>query len=193
MEEVKQKAIELILDIISKEDFEMMLYEKVKTEDLLKNKLLFDFVDINYRKENFKLYLLELLEASIPKEVIIIFKVYLYSTLIKDEDDLNEIYKNFNKIYKLFDFDTEYQLLWDFYEIETRLELIEIKYEKEENVIHNLKLLCRKVCVEFSSLITIDTKIKLLVNGFEKEESFECEKDFQRVKNTNKKWYEFWK
>lgn len=193
MEEVKQKAIELILDIISKEDFEMMLYEKVKTEDLLKNKLLFDFVDINYRKENFKLYLLELLEASIPKEGIIIFKVYLYSTLIKDEDDLNEIYKNFNKIYKLFDFDTEYQLLWDFYEIETRLELIEIKYEKEENVIHNLKLLCRKVCVEFSSLITIDTKIKLLVNGFEKEESFECEKDFQRVKNTNKKWYEFWK
>ena len=193
MEEVKQKAIELILDIISKEDFEMMLYEKVKTEDLLKNKLLFDFVDINYRKENFKLYLLELLEASIPKEGIIIFKVYLYATLIKDEDDLNEIYKNFNKIYKLFDFDTEYQLLWDFYEIETRLELIEIKYEKEENVIHNLKLLCRKVCVEFSSLITIDTKIKLLVNGFEKEESFECEKDFQRVKNTNKKWYEFWK
>ena len=154
---------------------------------------MFDFVDINYRKENFKLYLLELLEASIPKEGIIIFKVYLYATLIKDEDDLNEIYKNFNKIYKLFDFDTEYQLLWDFYEIETRLELIEIKYEKEENVIHNLKLLCRKVCVEFSSLITIDTKIKLLVNGFEKEESFECEKDFQRVKNPNKKWYEFWK
>ena len=33
MEEVKQKAIELILDIISKEDFEMMLYKKVMSDD----------------------------------------------------------------------------------------------------------------------------------------------------------------
>lgn len=36
MEKVKEKAKELLLDIISKEDFEMMLYEKVETQDLIK-------------------------------------------------------------------------------------------------------------------------------------------------------------
>ena len=120
MEEIKGKAIELLLDIISKEDFEMILYEKVKTEDLIENKLLFELVNINYRKDSYKNQLLEVLETFIDKKAFMIYKVNLYSSKIINENDTNIIYKNFNKIYDLFDFDADYNLMWDFYNINVR-------------------------------------------------------------------------
>ena len=137
MEEVKQKAIELLLGVISKEGFEMMLYEKVKTEDVIKNEMLFDLVNINYRKNSYKNQLFKILEEFVTDEAFIIYKVNLYSSNIKDENDNNIIYKNFNKIYGLFEYDKDYTLMWDFYQIDGRIDLIEIKQEKVYLVFRN--------------------------------------------------------
>lgn len=195
MEKIKEKSIDLLLGIISKEDFEMILYEKVKSEDLIKNKLLFDLVNINYRNDNFKVYLLELIQENFPEETIIILKIHHYSTLIKDEDNYDKIYKNFYQIYKLIDFDKDYQLLWDFYEIQTRLDLVGINYEKEENVISSLKTLCNRVCIEFKSLKELKDKINFLVYGLKEEEKVVLVQENQvKTKIINsKKWYQFWK
>lgn len=199
MEEIKEKAIELLLDIISKEDFETILYEKVKTEDLIKNRLLFDLVNINYREDNFKLYLSELLDANLPKETITIYKINYYSTLIEDEEDLSKIYGNFESIYKLFNYDTDYSLLWDFQYINSRLDLVEIGYEKEDDVIYNLKFLCKKVCEEFVLLKTIEDKVKFLCDGFGNGILLESKKikSTQNKSKLNlpliKKWWQFWK
>ena len=199
MEKIKVKAIELILDIISKEDFEMRLYEKVKTEDLIKNKFLFDLVNINYRKEDFKKLLLEILEKEINEEVLIIYKIHYYSRKIKDEKDSKIILTNFNKIYDLFEFDLEYGLMWEFYGINVKLDLVEIGYENESDIIKDLKKLCFSVCSEFDKLLTLKEKGDFLINGFkteeiEKEQIKKEEK--QQVKQKIvplKKWFEFWK
>jgi hypothetical protein len=84
MEIVKQKAIELLLDIVSKEEFEELLYKKVCTEDLLKNKLLFDIITINYRIDTYKKDLLNIIEKFISEEALIIYKVNIYSSKIVD-------------------------------------------------------------------------------------------------------------
>lgn len=194
MEEIKEKAIELLLDITSKESFEVMLYKKVETEDLTNNKLLFNLVNINYRKDCYKNLLLNILQEFVSDEAIVISKVNLYSRKIKDEKDNNVIYKNFNKIYNLFDFDLEYDLMWGFYNFNERIGLIEINYEKEENVIKDLKQLCNRVCCEYYKLSTIEEKINFLVDGFnDKSIDYGLEIELlQKKKVFNRKWYHFW-
>ncbi|WP_138535224.1 hypothetical protein [Polaribacter aestuariivivens] len=195
MEEVKEKAIELLLDIISKEDFEMMLYEKVKSEDLIKNSLLFELVNINYRLEGFKKPLLEILRKEISEEVFIIYNIKLYSEKIKDENNTKTILHYFSKIYNLFDFDQEYSLMWDFYNINEELDLVEFGYENESEVIMNLKKICSLVCKEFDRLSTLSGKVTFLINGFEKEdiEILSIKNKFMTKTIPHKKWYEFWK
>lgn len=199
MEKFKVKAIELILEIVSKEDFEMLLYEKVKTEDLIKNKFLFELVNINYREEDFKKPLLEVLKKEINEEVLIIYKIDYYSRKIKDEKDSKIILTNFNKIYDLFEFDLEYGLMWEFYGINVKLDLVEIGYENESDIIKDLKKLCFSVCSEFNKLLTLKEKGDFLINGFKTEE-IEIEQIKKEEKHQVKqkivplkKWFEFWK
>lgn len=200
MELIKQKSIELLLGIISKEEFEMILYDKVEKEGAIEDNLLFDLVNINYRKDNFKDYLSEIIEDYMPGEIVVINKLFLYSTLIKDEVDINKVSKIFEHIYQLFDFENDYSLLWDFYYISSRFDLVEIGYEKREDVINNLKKLCKNVCREYLLLQTIEEKVNFLVNGFAEEvktEALESSKPEKVKLVTNtikpKKWYEFWK
>jgi len=196
MEIVKQKAIELLLDIVSKEEFEELLYEKVCTEDLLKNKLLFDIITINYRKDTYKKDILNAIEKFISEEALIIYKVNLYSSKIVDSENNKLSLECFEKMYtSLFDFGSDFGLMWDFYSIQERIYLIDLKYEKEEEVVKDLKTLCFKVCNEFKTLSTIEEKIKLLLDGFS-EEVIEFREENVSTKNkitVRKKWFRFWK
>lgn len=194
MEKIKEKAIELLLDIISKEDFEVILYEKVKTENLITNTFLFDLVNINYRDYKYKVQLDKLLENTLEEEIFIMYKVNFYSEKIKNENNIKEIYKRFNNIFELFDYDKEYSLMWDFYEINERIGLIEIKYEIEKDVIIDLKKLCGRVCNEFNMISRIEDKVKLLVDGLSGNNDFSfLNNQIQTNEIKLKKWYQFWK
>ncbi|APG64656.1 hypothetical protein LPB136_04435 [Tenacibaculum todarodis] len=194
MEKIKEKAIELLLDIISKEDFEVILYEKVKTENLITNRFLFDLVNINYRENKYKIQLGKILEDTLEEEIFIMYKVNFYSKKIKDENNIKEIYKHFNNVFELFEYDKEYSLMWDYYQINERIGLIEIKYEIEKNVIIDLKKLCDRVCFEFNKISRIEDKVKLLVEGLSesKDVSF-LNNQIQTNEIKLKKWYQFWK
>jgi hypothetical protein len=196
MEIVKQKAIELLLDIVSKEEFEELLYEKVCTEDLLKNKLLFDIITINYRIDTYKKDLLNVIEKFISEEGLIIYKINLYSSKIVDSENNKLSIAYFEKMYtSLFDFGSDYGLMWDFYSVQERIYLIDLKYEKEEKVVKDLKTLCIKVCNEFKTLLTIEEKIKLLLDGFSEEVIEFREENVSTVNEliVKKKWFQFWK
>lgn len=200
MEVIKQKSIELLLGIISKEEFEMILYGIVEKEGVIEDNLLFDLVNINYGKDNFKDDLSEIIDDYIPQEIVVINKVVHFSTLIKDEINEDKLYKNFQCIYELIDFKNDYGLLWDFHYTSSRFDLVEIGYEKKEDVINNLKKLCKNVCKEYLLLQTNEEKVKFLVNGFAKEVKTEVVErpKSQKVKLVTKiikakKWYEFWK
>ncbi len=181
MEEVKEKAIELLLDIISKEDFEVILYEKVKTEDLIKNRLLFDLVSINYRAENFREKILQINEGNIDKRVFILFKVNFYSIkIITSEFDSDKI-KWFEKALSLFSYDEDYDLIWDFVELSDRLGFLHMKYESQNNIVEDINLLALRLVDKLNKSSSIKEKYLVLENGIRIE--------YKAVK----KWYEFWK
>ena len=183
MEIIKQKSIELLLDIITKEIFEEILYEKIMKEESMENKLLFDIVNINYRKEDYKNQLLNILKDFISKEVRILYRVNLYSNKIINSTNDNVIKNNFEKIHnELFDYDKDYGLMWNFYNIQERFCMLEIGYEIEKVIIFDLKKLCFKFIYEFKEQVSINDKIKLLEKGLNGE-----------VILKEKKWYEFWR
>lgn len=181
MEEIKEKAIELLLDIITKEDFETILSEKVKTEDLIKNKLLFDLVNINYRGEFFKEKILKIYEGDINRGVFIIFKVNFYSKkIINSEIDSDKI-KWFEKALNLFSYDEDYDLIWDFIALSDRLGFLYIKYESQKDIVKDIDFLSLKLVETFKNATTTREKYAVLENGI-------------RIKHkVDKKWYEFWK
>lgn len=156
-------------------------------------------VNINYRNDNFKVKLSEIIEHFMPKDEIIINKIYHYSNSIFNENELQKVYKNFNKIFDLFDFDDNYSLLWEFYSIQSRFDLVEIHWENKEEVIKDLKTLCKKVCSKFLILNSIEEKVNFLVEGFDEETIFEIieESVLEKKKLANKlivkKWFEFGK
>ncbi|WP_155810470.1 hypothetical protein [Polaribacter sp. Hel_I_88] len=182
MEEIKEKAIELLLDIISKEDFEMILYEKVKTEDLVKNKLLFDLVSINYRDENYQNKLFDILKDFLSKESLIIYKVNIYCSKIINAETNKDIYDWFEKILDLFCVAIdEYNLMWDFLLLSDRLGFLYMKYEKEEIILKDVKHLSLELIKNFKVASSIKEKHNILNDGFN-----------LKYKSAIK-WYEFWK
>ena len=181
MEEIKGKAIELLLDIISKEDFEMILYEKVKTEDLIENKLLFELVNINYRLDYFKEKVIKVYNNEINRRVYLIYKVCFYcEKIINSEVDSDKV-KWFEKALNLFSYDEDYDLIWDFVELSDRLGFLYMKYESEKNIIRDVDKLALELLETFESTKTVEEKYILLKNGI-------------RIKyKVGKKWFEFWK
>ena len=181
MDKIKDKAVELLLGIISKRDFEMILYEKAKTENLLKNRLLFDLVNINYRLDYFKEKILKIYEGELDRGVFIIFKVNFYcEKIINSEVDSDKI-KWFEKALNLFSYDEDYDLIWSFVELSDRLGFIYMKYESQKNIVEDINLLALKVLEKFKEAKTINEKYNVLEEGVQIEYK------------VNKKWYEFWK
>lgn len=181
MEKVKEKAVEFLLGIISKKDFEVILYDKVMSEDLIQNKLLFELIDINYRKEYFKEKVFEIYTSKIDEKVFIIYKVVMYCSKIINSETDSEVIKWFEKTLNVYSFEKDYGLMWDFVELSDRLGFVYLKYEKEENILRDVKQLSISVLEKFQNAITVEGKYKLLEDGID----FECK--------LNKKWYKFWK
>ena len=181
MKEVKEKAIELLLDIISKEHFEVMLYEKVKSEDLIKNKLLFELVNINYRKDFSKDKVLDIYKGEINEKMIIINKVNFYCSKIISSKTNIDIISWFQKAENLFSILDDYDLMWDFIELSDRLGFVYLKYEKEEEVLKDIKFFSFNLIDKLEKALTIEDKYKILEDGIDVKFS------------SNKKWYEFWR
>jgi hypothetical protein len=167
MEAVKEKVIELLLDIISKENFEIMLYEKVKSEDLIKNKLLFDLVDIDYRKDYYKERIINIYQENINNEVFIIYKANFYCSEILNSKEESELKMWFEKIVNLFSFEEDYGLMWNFIELSDRLGFIYMKYEKEENVLKDIKSFSEFFIERLKKTQSIEEKYKLLQDGID--------------------------
>ncbi|WP_439130179.1 hypothetical protein [Polaribacter sp.] len=181
MKEIKQKSIELLLNILPKDAFEMMLYKKVETEDLLKNELLFDLVNINYRLDNYKDLILKTLDKPKDKRVHLIYKVNLYcQKIIKSDIDSDKI-KWFEKALDLFCYDDDYDLIWNFIELSDRLGFLYMKYESQKNILDDICFLSSELVTTLREASTVEEKYAVLANGIPINYK------------VDKKWYEFWK
>ena len=143
--------------------------------------MLFDLVNIDYRKNYYKEKILNIYQENIFIEIFKIYKVHIYCSKINCSDNSIDIINWFEKAENLFSFEEDYGLMYNFIELSYRLGFVYMKYEKEENVIEDIKFLSKNLVEKFKKAKSIEEKYKLLEDGIDMKYNIE------------KKWYGFWK
>ncbi|CAL2089793.1 conserved protein of unknown function [Tenacibaculum sp. 190524A02b] len=152
-QELKQKAFELLIDKIDVDAFEKYLYQLVEKNEINSESLLFDLVDINYKKSNYKKYLLNLIKDKSGEDELLCYEIYALclslSTSINDKETLNLI-DNLSKLNIKTDY--VYDILMEFYMLNDRMESEWYYYNHltDEEAITRAKDFSKKVILKFN-------------------------------------------
>jgi len=170
-QQLKQKTFEFFVDIISIGDFEKYLYKLVENAKLDSNSLLFDLIDINYKSENYKKELLNLIEDICSDEELLSFKIYsLCLSIISSADD-NIILKSISDLSDLFiEFEYESSLLYEFFFLNNNQIPDDYNLLNEEQIIVRAKSYSEKVIAKFNDCKMNESWDDFLYFAIEEEE-----------------------
>jgi len=196
LNKLKEKVFSVLLGKIGINEFESWLYnEENIIKSIEEDAFIYDLITINYKKENAISFLREVAFKKFQYEEYITLLIGINCKKILTLNKWDSIYKVFNEIFRFFDYDKDYFLMWRFYSINSRIDLIDIGYETKTNIINEMKELSLLIVNQLKECNTTSERIKFLTEGFDN--------DFQRGMNLkreslikesiHKKWYEFWK
>lgn len=198
---LKEKIFSVLLNEIEIIDFENWLYSQEKIINSIENdKFIYDLITINYKEENAYQLLKNKVFEKFKYEEYIILVVGINCNKILLQDNWDSVYNLFYEIFDFFDYDKEYGLMWSFYSINSRMDLVEFGYETKTSIYKEIKELSQKVVNQLKELNTADDRVSFLENGFDnfqieesKKEKFVIKKSIVKNFMVEKKWYEFWK
>lgn len=154
-QQLKHKAFRLYLNQITTEVFEKDMYQLVEIYDLKEEKFLYDLVDINYRKTNYKKDLYNLLEQYCTDTELLILKIYKHCIAIVESEKDNEIIGICDKLASLYtEYDYSYDVLLNFYRLADGISIIEsgINFILYKNVAIQTKFYATQVIERFKTL-----------------------------------------
>lgn len=196
LSKLKRKIFSILLEKIEINEFETWLYNN---DDIIKlineDNFIYDLVTINYKKKDAISLLQKVVFKKLEYEEYIILVIERNCKKILELNEWNSIYKLFNEIFGFFDYDKDYFLMWRFYSINSRIDLIDIGYETKTNIINEIKKLSLLILNQLKHCNTTSERIKFLVEGFEKNTPKEVtiEKPPSIKETAYRKWYKFWK
>ena len=197
LNKLKTKIFSVLLKKIEISEFETWLYNDESIINSIEDdSFIYDIITINYKDKNAISLLKEIVFEKIKYEEYIILIIELNCIRILELNEWNSIYKLFNEIFSFFDFDNEYFLLWRFYSINSRIDLIDIGYETKASIINEMKKLSLQIINQLKQCNTSSERIKFLIEGFENSlmNKISTHADVSFIKESApKKWYEFWK
>lgn len=193
---MKEKVFSVLLEKMEINEFETWLYtEESIINSIEDDSFIYDLITINYKDKNAIPLLKEIVFKKIKYEEYITLVIERNCKRILELDEWDNIYKLFNEIFSFFDFDKEYFLMWRFYSINSRIDLIDIGYETKASIINEMKELSLQIANQLKECNTAGERIKFLVEGFEDKSLKETaiKKEPLIKGSAHKKWYEFWK
>lgn len=197
---LKNKAINLYLNKVSKEKFEIDLYNLLDNNDLKKNTFFYDLVILNYNDINYKNILFNLLKKHSSEEEMLCLKIYQKCISIINSKEQKEILSIIDELSSLC-YKTEYY--YDvFYSFDQLSEGISLKKGgfyciPFKTIVNEAKLLSKELVNKFDEF-----KIEEDWNDFlhslpndihDMVEKKPVEKSVSKKVGLTKKWYEFWK
>jgi len=151
--ELKHKAYQVLIDKIDVITFEEYLYKKVEEiEDFKSDSILFDFLCIDYKYENYRKEFKNLIEDSFSEEELLSLKIYEECLNISKIDDKKDIYKSLDEFYDLYiSYEYNYELLYGFYLLIVEKDSIEYGYSliNEKELLIKIKKHTSKVLERF--------------------------------------------
>lgn len=129
MEILKQKIFDVLSYKLEVLEFEKWLYESpIISENINSNAFVYDVVTINYKSKHWINALKDIVFKKYDFEEYLISLIkYNCENIIKSKSS-HESFMAVNDIMRYFEFETDYNLLWDFYIFDCDYDLIETGY-----------------------------------------------------------------
>lgn len=147
-QELKHKAFQVLIDKIDIITFESYLYQLVQENELKSKSILFDFVNINYRLDNCRKEIFNLIQDHCSEIELLSLKIYEKCLLMCSSDKTVELFSLLDEFTSIcIDVDYEYNVIYQFYIMDVQkdslLDGFGIKNEKE--LIIDVKNYAKKV------------------------------------------------
>ena len=193
-DKLKENIFLVLLGKSTALEFEKWLYEQEKIIELInENSFIYDLITLNYKNKNARFSLKQIAITKINYQEFIILSIEHKCNKIIESNEWENTYKSFYEIFSHFDYENDYSLMWEFYSINSRMDLIEIGYETKSSLLAEIKELAKKTINKLNKLNTSNEKIKLLINGFDNMENIELQIPSKSNIHKSIKWYQFWK
>ncbi|WP_299158296.1 hypothetical protein [uncultured Tenacibaculum sp.] len=152
-QKLKQKAYQVLIDKIDVETFENELYQLVEKNELKSDSLLFDFVSIDFKSDNYEKEIFNLLKNSCSDDELLSFETYFLCLKLSNSEKESIILNLINALSKLYiEKGYEYDLLYEFYKLNDGIQSLDYDYYclTEEQIISKARLFSEKVITKFN-------------------------------------------
>ncbi len=147
-EQLIHKAYQVLIDKIDVTSFESYLYKLVEENGLNAKSLLYDFVDINYRVNDYKKHLFNFINKECSEEELDSLRIYEESLKIIEAESDEQIYLGLNFFMDLYVGSFyEYRVIYELYILYYEMEAIENVYSSltKEGLLKKVKIYSSKV------------------------------------------------
>ncbi len=152
-QELKQKVYQLLIDKIDVDSFQEYLFGLVEITELKSDSLLFELVDINYKREEYKKELSNLIKGYFTEDELMSLEIYerCLSLIEIEEEKMFIELDELSSLYIRRDFSSE--LLSNFYMLNVEIDNLEIGYNllDKEQIIKNTREYARLVIENFKT------------------------------------------
>lgn len=163
MEILKLKMFDVVCEAITIEEFERWLYIETAVLDVASsNKFVFDVLTINYKEKAALETLMKVALNRFSAEETLLLNIMSHCQKIISIKDKNLVFREVISLKANFDFDNHYDLLWQFYILKERIDLIDLGYFREGNVIQIIKQLAQTIISKYEDYFSLEDKLKLL-------------------------------
>lgn len=138
MEALKRKLFDVLMYKMSVSDFEQLLYKELSAkESLIKDELFYNLVCTNYKKKDALEQIKQIVINHLSEEEVILFYIESFCVYSLKDPTIADLEKHINRLTKFMDFQqNEYPILWDFYHLESDIDLSKFGYYDEDEIFH---------------------------------------------------------
>ncbi|GAL60676.1 hypothetical protein [Algibacter lectus] len=195
MEALKLKIFDVLTEKIAVSQFENWLYSSEYINQKIKaDSLFFNVININYREAKSIKELKEITASIFTDEELLVVKLLQNCIKIKNAEASKNIKKSVVGIISDFDYCTELNPFWEFYDVYNSYEYFEDEYTSEKDIDIKLKGIAISVITKFESAKSIEESIELLkqIEENSTEQKNNLNSTDSSLKNTvNEKEYTF--
>ncbi|MGY3795871.1 hypothetical protein [Aquimarina sp. 433] len=167
---IDRHVFKALTNQISESEFEAYLYQDHVIDTIDSDKLIFDLVNINYRKESWKKDLRNVINKNFKDEDILAYHFYFYCfrlLQVKNESEIYDIVDQLAANYIKFDYN--HKSFLEFYRFNSRWNMVldEVSHENLNEIIIDVKEFSRKIIdiygktKEIKRLLNISSDIPL--------------------------------
>lgn len=146
MEVLKLKIFDVLTEKISVLEFENWIYNSEEfMSQINTNSFYFDVVSINYKDEKWSEKLALLIKEKYDEYFLILYEIQKSCLEIIKSKEPKQVYQILSKLLVNFDYDTDYDILWEFYSLKNYFELYEEGIIKKHNLLEEAKFYSEQI------------------------------------------------